>query len=141
MLQWKGAFRPSLLHHLSDLSQRAEVEMPSGITLPALAGDGVAITAAAAEPLERRGLELSGENQGAEELASALCDGDVGGGEEGEEAPIQSPVVGDWRTVATVAATSRVGHSSPRPGGNGGVAGVLPAAGARRSFLGRATSR
>lgn len=147
---WKEAFRPSLLHHLSVLSQRAEVKLPSGILLQAPADGGVATTAtatavateAAAEPSERRGLDLSGENKSAQELALALGDGVVGGVEEGErKAPLQSPVVGDLRAAAAGAAAGRPGRASPGPYGNSGVAGILPAAGARRSFLGRATSR
>ncbi|CAM9850101.1 unnamed protein product [Pylaiella littoralis] len=140
MLLWKEAFCPSLLRRLSDLSQRAEVKMPSGITLPPLAGGDIAATpAAAAEPPERQSFGSSDGNKGSKELASALGGG--GGGQQGEgEAPPQSPVVGDLRAAAIGAAAGRRGHPLPGPVGNGGVAGVLPAAGARRSFLGRAAS-
>lgn len=140
---WKEAFRPSLLRHLSNLSQRAEVKIPSGFTLPALAGGGVVTAAAAratAEPSQQLGLDLSDEKKGAEELASVL--GDDGGGQENEgKAPLHSSVVEDLRAATTGASAGRRGFSSPGPGWNGGVAGVLPAAGARRSFLRRATSR
>lgn len=129
---WQGAFRPSLLRRLSELSRREEVRLPSGITitLPTLGGSSgaaatapaPAVAAAEAGPAGRQDDRAHGQK------ASAL------GGEAGEgEAPARcSAAVGDLRGVA--AGTER-DPTPPEFAGGGGVAGVLSAEGSRRSFL------
>lgn len=134
-IAWQDAFRPSLLRHLAELSQRKEVKLPSGITLPSLGGTcGAAPAAAAAGPSGRQGLGVSDDRAHGQKESTL-------GGEEGEgeaSATRSTAAVGDLR--GATAGMGR-GHAPPGFAGDGGVAGVLSGEGARRSFLRTAASR
>ncbi|CAN0564229.1 unnamed protein product, partial [Ectocarpus sp. 12 AP-2014] len=91
---WKAAFNPALLRRLSDLSRRAEVEMPPGITFPVL-DTAAAPTATMAQGL--RGSGLSEGNKGAEEGGIAVQESARDGGEAREYSQPETAAVGDLR--------------------------------------------
>lgn len=120
LLPWKEALRPSLLHRLSDLSrrERREVKIPAFVT-----NTPAALSPAAA--LHRRG----GQEEEKEEE-------EEGGAQSGEASSLQAGAGKELR-----GARLGRGISSAGLAGNGGVAGVLSGAGARRSFARLAAGR
>ncbi|CAM9601540.1 unnamed protein product [Ectocarpus sp. 4 AP-2014] len=133
---WKAAFSPALLRRLSDLSRRAEVEMPPGITLPVF---DTATAPPSATMAQGRGCSgLSEGSKGVVEGGKAVEESARGGGEARENSQPESAAVGDLRAAA--AGGWGRGRASPGCAWNGGVAGALPAEGGRRSFMKQASS-